>query len=138
MPYWVIASVFGILELAAMWGIYSSLVTGVTIGETSTYNVDDNPIGLRCRGDGEVFRPVLFSRNGFARAWVLGRGSDGVASAHVPVLAQDPSLLAVLSSLGPPGLALRPFHFSSCSFRASCSTCHSATPLSTSTYSLHG
>jgi len=46
MPYWVIASVFGILALAAMWGIYSSLVTGVTIGETSTYNVDDNPIGF--------------------------------------------------------------------------------------------
>jgi len=46
MPQWVIASVFGMLTLAAAWGIYSSLSTGVTQGKYSTYDADREPIGF--------------------------------------------------------------------------------------------
>ena len=46
MPQWVIASVFGALALAAVWGIYSSLSTGITQGELSVYEADRNPVGF--------------------------------------------------------------------------------------------
>jgi hypothetical protein len=46
MPQWVIASIFGVLALAAVWGIHSALSTEVTWGELSKYEADRNPVGF--------------------------------------------------------------------------------------------
>lgn len=46
MPQWVITSVFGTLALAAAWGIYSSLSTGITQGQLSVYEADREPVGF--------------------------------------------------------------------------------------------
>ncbi|MCA0045455.1 hypothetical protein LB577_00570 [Mesorhizobium sp. B283B1A] len=46
MPQWFIATVFGLLALAAVWGIYRSLSSGVANDGIYRFDVDKNPLGF--------------------------------------------------------------------------------------------
>ena len=46
MPPWIIALVFGLFAIAAVWGIYRSLVTGVANDGTRTVKADQSPVGF--------------------------------------------------------------------------------------------
>jgi hypothetical protein len=59
MPQWVMASVFGIMALAAAWGVYSSLSTGMTRSEFAPYQVDRDPAGFYLVVTGKFFVMLL-------------------------------------------------------------------------------
>jgi len=46
MPQWFTATVFGLLALAAVWGIYRSLSTGVAYDGIYRFEIDSNPLGF--------------------------------------------------------------------------------------------
>ena len=46
MPPWIIASVFGLVAIAAVWGIYRGLATGITDRGLWKFKVDESPLGF--------------------------------------------------------------------------------------------
>jgi hypothetical protein len=59
MPQWVIASVFTVMAMAAAWGTYSSLSTGMIWGEFSRYEVDRDPTAFYLAVTGKFFVMLL-------------------------------------------------------------------------------
>ncbi|TPJ74904.1 hypothetical protein [Mesorhizobium sp. B2-7-1] len=46
MPQWFTATVFGLLALAAVWGIYRSVSSGVAYDDIYRFEIGSNPLGF--------------------------------------------------------------------------------------------
>ncbi len=79
-----IALIFWVLAAAAVYGIVSSLRTGVTRGETRSFRIDEEPIGFTMVILGKVFMIGLAIAE---TLYALGLAGDPLAaiSAYIPL-----------------------------------------------------